>query len=142
MGAQYAIAGGGRYDGLVKQLGGPDVPGIGFACGMERLALLMPEVSEERPHFHVVTMGQEAESVAFGLALDLRRAGFSGDLCHNGGGFKSQMRQAGKSNARVCLILGEDELKNSVVVVKDMDSGAQESVPFASLVSHVQSVLS
>lgn len=129
VGAQSSIAGGGRYDGLVQQLGGPDVPGIGFACGMERLALVMPSLPSNRPDFHMVVMGDEALERAFAMARLLRSKGFSGDFCHNGGGFKSQMRQAGKSGARFCLILGQDELTAGTIVVKDMDQGSQATVP-------------
>lgn len=131
VGAQSSIAGGGRYDGLVKQLGGPDVPGIGFACGMERLALLMQAPQAQRPDFHVVIMGDAPRDAAFGIVDALRKAGLGGDWCHNGGGFKGQMRQAGKSGARFTLILGEDELAAGTVVVKNMDESSQETVPVA-----------
>ena len=131
VGAQSSIAGGGRYDGLVKQLGGPDVPGLGFACGMERLALLMQAPEAPRPDFHMVIMGDAPRDAAFGIVDALRKAGLGGDWCHNGGGFKGQMRQAGKSGARFALILGEDELAAGTVVVKNMDEGSQESLPVA-----------
>lgn len=131
VGAQSSIAGGGRYDGLVKQLGGPDVPGLGFACGMERLALLMQTPEAPRPDFHMVIMGDAPRDAAFGIVDALRKAGLGGDWCHNGGGFKGQMRQAGKSGARFALILGEDELAAGTVVVKNMDEGSQESLPVA-----------
>ncbi len=134
VGAQSSIAGGGRYDGLVKQLGGPDVPGLGFACGMERVAMLMPDVQDYRPLFYIIHMGEVALQAAFELGLHLRKQGLSGDLCHNGGSFKSQMRQADKSKARFVLILGEDECKNESVTVKDMDTGKQESYKMAELV--------
>ncbi len=134
VGAQSSIAGGGRYDGLVKQLGGPDVPGLGFACGMERVAMLMPELQEKRPLFYVVHMGELALQTAFALSFDLRKHGLSGDICHSGGSFKSQMRQADKSKARFVLILGEDECKNQSVTVKDMDTGNQESIKISELV--------
>lgn len=131
VGAQSSIAGGGRYDGLVKQLGGPDVPGLGFACGMERLALLMPVPEGDRPDFHMVIMGDAPRDAAFGIVDALRKAGLGGDWCHNGGGFKGQMRQASKSGARFALILGEDEMTAGTVVVKNMDDGSQESLPMA-----------
>lgn len=131
VGAQSSIAGGGRYDGLVKQLGGPETPGIGFACGMERLALLMPGLERPRPDFHVVVTqdaGREALDKAFGLLELLRSRGLMGDFCHNGGGFKGQMRAAGKSGARYSLILGQEELASGTVMLKDMDSGSQMAV--------------
>lgn len=128
IGAQSSVAGGGRYDGLIRQLGGPDLPGIGFACGMERLALLLPPLETARPDFHIVVMEAAALEAAFLLASSLRDRGFSGDMCHSGGGFKSQMRQADKSGARNCLILGPEEMASGTVVVKDMDSGRQTTV--------------
>lgn len=131
IGAQSSVAGGGRYDGLLKQLGGPDLPGIGFACGMERLALLLPERDKPRPDFYIVAINDDAMEMAFLLASDLRNQGFSGDICHSGGGFKSQMRQAGKSRARNCLILGPEEVEAGTVAIKDMDSGQQATVVLA-----------
>ncbi len=135
IGAQSSIAGGGRYDGLVKQLGGADVAGLGFACGMERVAMLVPEIVTKRPLFYIVSMGQLALQTAFKLSHDLRKQNLSGDICHNGGSFKSQMRQADKSNARFVLILGEDECKNNSVTVKDMDNGQQVVCQLSEIVS-------
>ena len=127
VGAQSSIAGGGRYDGLVKQLGGPDIAGIGFACGMERLAMLIPDIEKARPSFAIVSMGDEAKAMGFTLALNLRKAGLVGDQCQ-GESFKSQMRQAGKVNAHFALILGEDECRDKTVTIKNMDAKTQESV--------------
>ncbi len=141
VGAQSSIAGGGRYDGLVKQLGGPEAPGIGFACGMERLAMLMPEMVAPKPHFFVISMGTEAQSLAFTMALDLRKEGFKGDLSQ-GGSFKSQIRQADKLQARFVLILGEDECKNGTVTVKNMEDGSQESIAQDSLVVYMRNLIS
>ena len=128
IGAQAAVAGGGRYDGLLKSLGGQDMPGIGFACGMERLSLLMAEPEAARPDFFVVSVVEETENAAFALTRDLRARSLSGDMAHTGGSFKSRMRQAGKSSARFCCVLGPDELAAGEVVVKNMDSGVQERV--------------
>ncbi len=128
VGAQSSIAGGGRYDGLIKSLGGPDLPGIGFACGMERLALLMAAPEIRRPDFFVVGIEESAKDAAFALALALRESGLAGDTAHAGGSFKSQMRQAGKSGARFCCVLGPDELAAGAVTIKHMDSGEQKRV--------------
>ncbi len=129
IGAQSAVAGGGRYDGLVKSLGGPDVPGVGFAMGMERVALLLPELEAPRKDFFLVALpGEDCESrrrQGFALTQRLRAAGLRGEMCLSEAGFKSQMRQAGKCNARYCLILGPDEAARQSVQVKDMDSGEQ-----------------
>ena len=141
IGSQSAVAGGGRYDGLVKSLGGPDVPGVGFACGMERLALLLPEQKTRRPHFYVVGMDDAAREICFGLTQLLREAGLRGEMHVGDGGFKSSMRQAGKSGARFCLIVGPDEAAAGTVVVKDMDSGEQQAMPQSSVVEHLASLL-
>ncbi len=133
IGAQGSVAGGGRYDGLIKQLGGPDIPGVGFACGMERLAMLLPERACVRPDFFVAAMGEGTLDAAFLLVQRLRKAGRSGDMSHTGGGFKSQMRQADKCGARFCLILGEDEVASGTVSVKDMSNSEQKKVALADI---------
>lgn len=128
IGSQGSVAGGGRYDGLISQLGGPDVPGVGFACGMERLALMMPGAEAPRPHFHVAVLDPAAQDAALLLSEDLRAQGLAGSVGFGAGSIKSRMRLAGKSGARACLILGGDELAAGTVVVKDMDSGEQETI--------------
>ncbi len=136
IGAQTSIAGGGRYDGLVKQLGGPDVSGIGFACGMERLAMLMPDVPMAQKDFYIVfTDTSEASMQALSIASGLRDAGFCGDLSHVGGSFKSQMRQAGKSEAQYAIILGDEEIKNRTVSIKNMSTGEQETIALSESIS-------
>jgi histidyl-tRNA synthetase len=137
IGAQDALAGGGRYDGLIKNLGGPDLPGIGFACGMERLSLLMSAPEAARLDFFVVCVAQEADNAAFLLAAAMRAQGLSGDVAHTGGGFKSQMRQADKSGARFCCVLGPDELASGAVALKDMDTGEQTSLPRAEAITRI-----
>ena len=129
IGAQSSIAGGGRYDGLVARLGGPDLPGVGFACGMERLSLLMPAPKAQRLDFFIVCVAKEAHNAAFLLAEGLRARGLAGDMPHTGGSFKSQMRQADRSGARFCCVLGPDELKAGTVMLKNMDTGEQRSLP-------------
>lgn len=130
IGAQGSVAGGGRYDGLVKQLGGPDVPGIGFACGMERLALLLEGKSlpQARPDFYIAVLDDSCKDEAFALAQNLRRSGHSGLLGYESRSMKATMRQAGKSEARFTCILGPDELAAGHVVIKNMETGEQRSV--------------
>lgn len=138
IGAQSSVAGGGRYDGLIKSLGGPDVPGIGFACGMERLALLLPEGMPQRPDFFVVCIDSSTRDAAFLLATQLRRAGFAGDMAHGGTSFKGQMRQANKCGARFVLIIGPDELAAGTVVIKNLDGGEQSTVQCAGVVDFLR----
>ena len=138
IGAQAAVAGGGRYDGLVKSLGGPDVPGVGFACGMERLALMMGEGGGAAADFYLVAMDVQSRTQGWLLAQMLRTAGLSGEMNFSEGGFKSLMRQAGKSGARYCLIIGPDEAAQGAVVVKNLESGEQSSMPQSGVLQFLQ----
>lgn len=125
IGAQSAVAGGGRYDGLLAQLGGSDVPGVGFACGMERLALLLSAPAETPLDFYILGLDDAARREAFLLAEKLRANGFSGEMAYAGGSMKSLMRHVSRSGARFCLIIGPDELANGTVAVKNMQDGSQ-----------------
>ncbi|HXQ22290.1 MAG TPA: histidine--tRNA ligase [Candidatus Acidoferrales bacterium] len=122
LGAQNAVGGGGRYDGLVKALGGPDTPGIGFALGVERLILSMAEAGATplRPEVFIAPLGAAAESEAIHLAHRWRRAGVRVEMTGGGKSLKSQMRMADKSGARYVVILGEDELAVRALTVRDM----------------------
>ena len=137
IGAQGSVAGGGRYDGLVSQLGGPDVPGIGFACGMERLALMITESmaaeAEKRPDFYFAVLDEGAADTALLAAQALREAGLAGEMSFGSGSLKSRLRQASRSGAEYCLILGAGELEEKKVTVKHMDSGEQVSIPLVTL---------
>lgn len=131
IGAQTAVAGGGRYDGLTAQLGGPDAPGVGFACGMERLALLLPEVAPAVPDFCIVAPDETGRVRGFALAEALRGLGLAGELEYSGGSFKSLMRKAAKSGARYCCIIGPDEAAAGLVTLRGMAGGEQETLPQA-----------
>ena len=127
LGSQNAVCGGGRYDGLVEQLGGPAVPGIGFAIGVERLVMLLQ--SQERnvataPDVFIAPLGEAAEGQAFSLARRLRQEGYRIELESGGRGLKAQMRRADKLNARHVLILGENELNAGKGTVRDMQTKA------------------
>ena len=140
LGAQSAVAGGGRYDGLVEEIGGAPTPAVGFAVGLERVMLAMemqnlfPEMEEGADAF-VVAMGDEAKDEAFCLLAELRDAGLSARMDYAGRSMKSQMKQADKANARYALILGEDELAKGVVTLRDMESSAQEQVALEEIVN-------
>jgi histidyl-tRNA synthetase len=140
LGAQNAILGGGRYDGLVKKLGGPDRVGIGFAAGIERLVLAMPEsagASDRAPVF-VAAMGEAARSAAIGLLRDLRRAGVEAHMEYEGRSIKSQMKRADRLKAILTLIIGDDELAAGAVTAKDMRTSEQVRVPRDGVVAHVK----
>lgn len=137
IGAQGSVAGGGRYDGLVAQLGGQDVPGIGFACGMERLALMLggslDQPDAQRPDFYFVVLDPRAADTALLAAQVLREAGLGGEISFDSKSLKSQMRQASRSRAEYCIIMGEAEYTAQKVIVKHMDSGEQVPIPIATL---------
>jgi histidyl-tRNA synthetase len=125
IGSQSSVAGGGRYDGLIRDLGGPAAPGTGFACGMERLFMLLPETGEQRPDFYVAVLDPDAVAPAMLLAEQLRSQGFAGESGYASGSLKSRLRQANRTGARVCLMLGRDELDAGTVTAKDLGSGEQ-----------------
>jgi histidyl-tRNA synthetase len=143
IGAQNAILGGGRYDGLVKQLGGPDRVGIGFAAGIERLVLAMPEEAggERRRPIFVAAMGETARESALGLLRDLRRAGLEAHMEYEGRSLKSQMKRADRLKAAFALILGDDELAAGEVSVKDMSTSGQSRVARGAIVEHCRALL-
>lgn len=132
MGSQNAVVGGGRYDGLVRDLGGPDIPGIGFAIGFERLMALLPENQLEpspAPVLFVAALGNEAQQYAFRLCNRLRLKGIQAEMDYGGKSLKSQMKKADKLNSRYALILGEREIEAGLGELRDMRSSSQQSVP-------------
>lgn len=123
LGAQNAVGAGGRYDGLVKELGGPDVGGIGFALGVERLVMILPEMPGGTvPEIFVCPIGASAEADAMHLAHRLRREGMAVEIDAGHKSLKSQMRRADRSGARYVVIVGEEELASGAVTVRDMTS--------------------
>jgi histidyl-tRNA synthetase len=139
VGAQNAILGGGRYDGLVKQLGGPDRVGIGFAAGIERLVLAMPSLAAagQSGRVFVAAMGDTAREAAILLLRELRRAGLEAHMEYEGRSIKSQMKRADRLKASYTLIIGDNELERGEVTIKDMTRSEQHSVPRARIVAHV-----
>ena len=129
LGSQSAVAAGGRYDRLIEELGGPALPGIGFALGVERVVLLLNgEGLESRPDLFIAYHGEAAGDAAFLLMCRLQRMGISVELDYEGKSLKSQMRRADKFRARYTLIIGEDELARGKAALKEMDRGVQEEV--------------
>ncbi|MCF8104266.1 MAG: histidine--tRNA ligase [Desulfohalobiaceae bacterium] len=128
IGSQSAVAGGGRYDGLLKDLGGPDLPGIGFACGLERLVMLLGENEPAGCDFFVAVLVPEAKETGLLLACELREQGLCGETGFEVKSLKSQLRLANKHLARKCLILGQEEMAGSTVLAKDMQTGEQHEV--------------
>lgn len=139
LGAQNAIVGGGRYDGLVKDLGGPDIAGIGFALGMERLALLLQQFKTAGPKEDMVyfaVVGEKARDVILPTIQMLRKDGVRVEWDYAVRSLKAQMRRAGKLNAESVVIVGDDEISRDEVIIRDMRAGTQHAVRIKDLPMH------
>jgi histidyl-tRNA synthetase len=132
LGAQGTVLGGGRYDGLMSVMGGPETPGVGWAAGIERLALLIDDLPPPPRPIAVIPVGEQGEGAALTVAHELRHAGFIVDLGYSGN-IGRRMKRANKIGARAAVILGEDELVRAAATVRDLDSGEQIEVPLAQL---------
>jgi histidyl-tRNA synthetase len=143
LGAQNAILGGGRYDGLVKKLGGPDRVGIGFAAGIERLVLALPESAQAvRPaRAFVVALGDSARAEALKLLRELRAAGVPAEMEFEARSMKAQLKRADRVAAAIALIVGEDELARGEVTLRDMRKSEQRAVARGEVVEAVRTAL-
>src|SRR5688500_5931463 len=127
LGAQGTVLGGGRYDGLIETLGGDHTPAVGWAAGIERLAMLVQGIGEPQTEAVLVPLGDRAEAAAVGLLADLRRSGVSCDMAFKGN-MKRRMARADASGARFAIILGDDELARGEAAVKDLRRAEQTSI--------------
>ncbi|MFD3561447.1 histidine--tRNA ligase [Streptomyces sp. NPDC058686] len=140
LGSQSAVGGGGRYDGLSEMIGGPSLPSVGWALGVDRtvLALEAEGVELELPSttsVFAVPLGDEARRVLFSKVTELRRAGVSTDFSYGGKGLKGAMKNANRSGARFTIVAGERDLADGVVQLKDMESGEQDAVAVDEIVA-------
>jgi histidyl-tRNA synthetase len=140
LGAQNAVCGGGRYDGLAQEIGGPSVPGIGFAIGVERLVMLLPEEKSYFRHGDVflAALGEEAQRKGFSLAQAFRDAGIGVEMDYEGRSLKSQMRRADRLKTPRVVIIGEEELKKNRAIVRDMATKSQAEVSLEEVVQRVK----
>lgn len=144
LGAQDAIGGGGRYDGLVEEYGGPHTPAVGFAAGLERVILTLkqsgnlPEIVDELD-VYIACIGEDMTTTAFSLVSSLRRKGISAEMDYSGKSLKSQMKSANKLGARYVVILGPDEIQKGYVLVKAMSTGEQDEVALKGLEEYIAS---
>lgn len=139
LGAQSAVAGGGRYDGLVEEIGGDATPGIGFAIGLERVLLALEKqglLQETTKYVDVffVALGEIAEMASFKLMQEARASGLIAMMDFSGRSLKAQMKQANKKKARFVAIIGEDEVKDATISLKDMKIGEQKKIVFEELI--------
>jgi histidyl-tRNA synthetase len=131
LGAQATVCGGGRYDGLVAELGGPETQAVGWAIGMERLVLLLQQLHDNPlnlPDLYLVSRGEVAEAQGLWLAQKLRSAGLSVDLDLSGSAFGKQFKRADRSGAVACLVIGDAEAENKTVNLKWLGSGEQQAI--------------
>ena len=136
LGAQGTVLGGGRYDGLIENLGGPATPAVGWAAGIERLAMLVDAPEVEKPSVVLIPMGEAAEARATGIIADLRRAGIACDMGYRGN-MKKRMQRANASGAGWAIILGDDELARGEAAVRNLGTGEQQAVSLDALVGTV-----
>lgn len=146
IGAKGTVCGGGRYDRLVEQIGGPPTPAIGFGLGMERLLLALEAGGVKIPRpgacdVYVAVLGEEASVKGLSLALELRKDGICAQCEHIERSVKAQLKQANRSGARYAVIIGDDELKEGAAVVKDMQKGDEKKVPFGEINMFLKAVL-
>jgi histidyl-tRNA synthetase len=145
LGAQNALAGGGRYDSLVEELGGPPTPAIGFAMGVERLALLMDNtglpIRLPKPQIFIASLGKEAERLAFQILYQLRQEGIRVEKDYDNPSLKSQLRKANRLEAAWVIILGEDELHTGKAIVKNMTTGHQTHLSLTDLVAEIKEII-
>jgi histidyl-tRNA synthetase len=144
LGAQNAVAGGGRYDGLVATLGGPAQPAIGFAVGMDRLVELLHLTRPPKamaPNLFIAAIGDRAATMAYDWSCDLSLAGVNTEIDFSGKSLKALMKRADRFQAPYVLIAGDQELDAGAVIVRDMKTKAQESVPMDRLVGHVRKLI-
>ncbi len=132
LGAQGAVLAGGRYDGLVGLMGGPQTAGVGWAAGVERLSMLIDEPPTSTRPIAIIPIGEEAQIFALRLSNDLRREGFTIELGYRGN-LKRRLSRANKLNARIAIILGADELEQDAATIRDFDSGEQRLVKLVEL---------
>ncbi|MEI6429426.1 MAG: histidine--tRNA ligase [Pseudanabaena sp. ELA607] len=144
LGAQAAVCGGGRYDKLVTELGGPDVPAVGWAIGLERLVILLQQLATQEltaPKVYVVSRGPQAEAKSLVIAQELRRAAITTELDLSGAKFDKQLKRANGCKAQVALILGDTEIENQQIQIKWLETGVQETIAITDLMHHLRQKL-
>ncbi len=144
LGAQNAVGAGGRYDGLVEVLGGPPTPAVGFAVGLERISLMLPEQSlpPVAPTVYVASFGVEGGPAGVPLLEELRRAGIPAQSDYRANTLKAHLRQADRAHCRFAILLGDDEAKRGSAIVRNMDTKAQDDIPLADLPRYFLALLS
>ena len=143
LGAQAAVLGGGRYDNLIKQLGGRDAPAIGFSFGMERLLMLLQESAAVAPAglVYVAGVGEGGVERSFAVARRLRDRGIKVEISYASTSLKSQLKRAHRLGAAVTVIAGEDEASREAITVRNMKDSVQKEIPFGDLEEEIEAIL-
>ncbi|HQT76486.1 MAG: histidine--tRNA ligase [Rhodospirillales bacterium 20-64-7] len=136
LGAQGTVMAGGRYDGLVAEMGGPATPAVGWAAGIERLSMLMDQAPAPPAPVAVVPIGEAAEAAAIGILQSLRAAGIRAEMAYRGN-LRRRMERANRIGARAAIIIGDDDIAAGLAQVKNLASGTQEAIPFSDLPSRL-----
>ena len=140
LGSQSAIIAGGRYDKLMKQMGGPDIPGIGWAAGIERLILLSTIKEIKKKHIDIIPVGDESDTICINLTQELRNKNISANMAYSGN-LKKRLKSANKSSSNFAIIIGTDEINNNNVIVRNLETGEQEIISFENIVKHIERIL-
>ncbi len=137
LGAQGTVLGGGRYDGLIENLGGAATPAVGWAAGIERLAMLIDTPEKTGPDTILIPLGDAAQTAAIGILADIRRHHISADMAYKGN-MKKRMQKANAKNAKSVIIMGDDELERGEVSLKNLSSGQQDSIAIENIIAALQ----
>ena len=140
LGSQSAILAGGRYDNLMKQMGGPDIPGIGWAAGIERLALLTTIKGHKKKNISIIPIGIENNILCINLADELRNKNISIDMGYSGN-LKKRLKQANKISSDYAVIIGDEEVQNNNAIIRNLETGSQENIELDKLVKHIEKIL-
>ena len=139
LGAQGTVLGGGRYDGLIENLGGTPTPAVGWAAGIERLAMLIETPQKSGPDTIIIPLGEAAQSAATAILADIRRNHITADMAYKGN-MKKRMQKANAKNGKSVIIMGDDELERGEVSLKNLTSGEQESVALENIITALQKI--
>ena len=140
LGSQSAIIAGGRYDGLMKQMGGPDIPGIGWAGGIERLILLSTIKIMKNKHISIIPVGEENNNICFDLAQRLREKNISVEMSYSGN-LKKRLKNANKLSSNYAIIIGTEEINNNYALVRNLETGEQDKITLPKIIKHLEKIL-
>jgi len=140
LGAQSAIIAGGRYDNLMKQMGGPDIPGVGWAAGLERLSLLTKIKEMKKKIISIIPIGEKNHSICLKLAQELRNKNISIDMAYSGN-LKKRLKNANKISSNFAVIIGDEEIKYNIAIIRNLETGIQEKITLKNIIQHIEKIL-